>query len=155
MHTFLYFLREPMLKTKFLISEIYYMTHFIIKNFNHIIYQNNIIHNQNMLYTTLFIFLVAAVLSSAPPILIKYYVVGGEKNLLYIFASLISALLLLVVYIKLARTFDVSKMFSITKILSILIVTLVGFKLLKERITTKSIIGIFFGIIALILLSNN
>ena len=94
--------------------------------------------------------ILAAILSAGPPILVKRYVNTNSKSMLLL--SLICSILLIIIYIKLLKTYGASKMYTIIKILSILIVAMIGCLFLQETLTTKNIIGIGFGILALILL---
>ena len=102
-------------------------------------------------YLALFI---AAMLSAAPPILVKMYVDSGETNKNYLFLSLIVSVLLLIVYIGLVKQYGASIMYTIVKILSILIVVLIGFLYLNEKLNSKQLIGIILAIAALYLLTS-
>ena len=94
----------------------------------------------------------AAILSAAPIVLIKRYIDKEEKNALLFISALLCSFILLFVYIKLLKKNDVAPIYTIIKIISILIVTVIGYLILKEKITKKQMIGVFFGVVALILL---
>lgn len=96
---------------------------------------------------------IAAVLSAIPPIFIKKYVNEGETKYYYIIASLIASILIIYFYLDLCRKFDATNMYTIVKILSILIVLGISCVMLQEKISTKKIIGIIFGVVTLILLA--
>ena len=96
--------------------------------------------------------IIAAILSAGPPILIKKYVNNNESNIFLLGLSLLCSILLIIIYIKLLRKFGASQMYTIIKILSIIIVAVIGFLFLQEKFSAKKVIGILFGIVALVLL---
>jgi multidrug transporter EmrE-like cation transporter len=99
--------------------------------------------------------LIAAFLSAVPPILLKYYINSGKVNNSMIYLSVIMSILLLIIYIYLFEYYGTSQMYTVVKILSILMVVVVGFLYLREKITVKNLIGIIFAVVALILLTSN
>lgn len=99
--------------------------------------------------------IITAILSAGPPILIKMYIINGEKDNSYLYLSVIFSILVLIMYISLTKTYGATIMYTIVKILSILMVAVVGFLFLRESLTTKRIIGIIFAIIALYLLCSH
>jgi multidrug transporter EmrE-like cation transporter len=98
--------------------------------------------------------IIAALLSAGPPIFVKMYVNSKNKNLLYLIASLICSILLIILYIKLVKNHNIALIYTIIKILSILVVVIISYFLLKEKITIKNIFGILLSIVALCLLYN-
>lgn len=102
-----------------------------------------------------FLLIIAAILSAAPPILIKKYINNQQKDTSLIYFALIFSTLLLIVYINLCKHYGASRMYTIVKILSIVMVVIIGFIFLDEKITIQNIVGIFFGIISLVLLVSN
>lgn len=96
--------------------------------------------------------IIASLLSAVSPILIKKYIKYKKTYLWLLIISLICSAIIVIIYIKLLKTYGAGKMYTIIKILSVLIVAMIGFLFLDEKFTTKNIIGIIFGGIALILL---
>lgn len=95
---------------------------------------------------------IGAILSAAPVLLLKKYINDGEHNIILVYLSIIASILIVPVYLYLCRLYDVSIIYTIIKIASILIVVLIGFYYLKEKLSIIKIIGIILGIIALLLL---
>ena len=98
--------------------------------------------------------LIAAILSAASPIYIKKYINSGETNNYYLAIAIISSILVVFTYYYLCKSYTASQMYTIVKILAIILVTVAGYLYLSEKIKIKQIIGILFGIVALILISS-
>jgi multidrug transporter EmrE-like cation transporter len=98
------------------------------------------------------ILILAAILSATSPILAKLYV-DSNKNYLYIILAIILSTILLFLYINLLKKYDTTTMYTIVKILSILMVAIFCFVVIGDKLSIKKIIGILFGIVALILLT--
>lgn len=96
--------------------------------------------------------LIAAVLSMLPLFFVKKFVDGGEKYWYCLGLAILCSILLIFTYVYLCRRHAVSKIYAIIKILSIIMLSIVGYLFLNEVVTTKYVIGIVLGIIALYLL---
>lgn len=101
------------------------------------------------------LFVVAAILSAASPIFVKMYINSQEEKGYYILLAIIAAIFTIFIYISLTKQYGAGRMYTIVKILSILIVAIIGFSFLGEKVTTKYIIGILFACIALYLLASS
>src|SRR4051812_29234449 len=97
--------------------------------------------------------IIAAILSAGPPVLVKMYVQDGEKNNNYLYISLIISILILIVYIDLIKKYGATIMYTIAKVLSIVIVAAIGYFYLDETLTTKQLIGLALSLVAMYLLS--
>ena len=104
-----------------------------------------------MVYKYLII-LVAAVLSILPVIIIKKYACDGEWHIFVL--ALIAQLFVNLCYLALCKTYDSSTMFTMIKFLSIILIVIIGFIFLEEKITIARIIGIIMGIVAIYLISR-
>ena len=82
---------------------------------------------------------------------IKWYVLS--KNYIYIMSCILFDLLLIYCYIKLFSNGDVSFCYPFNKILSIIIVVILGIMFFNETIKTETCCGLILGLIAIYLLS--
>lgn len=99
-----------------------------------------------------YIWYIVAVLTSAfAGLFVKWYI--KTNNNIYLYSSILCQLILVVAYIKLFNDNDISSSYPFIKILSIIIVAIIGFSFLNEIITIKTIIGILLGGISIFLLS--
>ena len=103
----------------------------------------------------LILFILAAILSAASPIFVKMYINSQENKIFLILLAIICSIILIFVYIVLTKQYGASRMYSIVKILSILMVAFVGFLFLGDKITVKYVIGILLACVALYLLCCN
>jgi len=97
-------------------------------------------------------FFVAAIAAAAPIPLIKEYTESGDY--LYVIASLASYILLVIAYIIILDDKDITILYPMLKVLSVLIVVVAGMIVFQNKITVKSAIGIFLAIVSLWLLSS-
>jgi len=96
--------------------------------------------------------ILAAIVSVSFPIMAQMY--ADKKNNWYWPIMIILSIILFYMYIYLCRQYGATRMYTMIKIMAILLVTLVGYFYFQNKITTKNVIGILFGIVALYLLSN-
>ncbi len=103
------------------------------------------------LYIYIYIF-IAAIFSSFPIIFVNNYI--KNNNIIWILLAITSYAVLVFSYYYLLkdRSNDVTKLYSTIKISSIIIVSLFSTLLLHEKLTTKNIIGLLLGMIAITLL---
>ncbi len=97
--------------------------------------------------------IIAAILSALLSILIATYVKKINKSYIF-FLAIVCAITLLYMYTIIYKNNDMGRMYTIIKIISILIVTFISYKFFQEKISTKNILGIIFAIIAIILLAK-
>ena len=94
--------------------------------------------------------ILAVISASLQVVFVKKYT---QTNLWYWFGlSILASLFLLVAYVKSFNGHNVSIIYPIIKILSIIIVIITGDVFFKNKITIKSIVGIILGIISIYLL---
>lgn len=98
-------------------------------------------------------FLIAIIASVSPVPFTKSYI--KDKHIKWVFASMISFLVLTYAYIKIFSQENISIAYPLVKISAILIVAIIGFFLFNEKINLYSSLGIFFGILSIYLLSQN
>ena len=96
--------------------------------------------------------IIATIIAILPIILIKKYIMN--KQIIYLILSLILYFLLLLSYIKLFETEDVSSTYTILQILQILIIISAGLLFFNEPITSNKILGIVFGLLSIYLLNK-
>jgi multidrug transporter EmrE-like cation transporter len=84
---------------------------------------------------------------------VKLYI--KSKNFKWVILSFISYVILFFAYSIILVKGDVIIIYSIVKILSILIVVLCGVLIFKEKINLKIGLGILFGLISIYLLSSS
>lgn len=100
------------------------------------------------------IIFVAAIVSAGPAILAKKYIDSSKQNKIYLWLAILLNAILIAFYINLSEKYGATIMYTIVKILSIVLVAVVGYIFLNEKLGTKQIIGILFAIAALYLLSS-
>ena len=98
------------------------------------------------------LFILAAVLSAASPIFVKMYINSQENKGYLIMLAIVAAIIVTFIYIALTKQYGASRMYTIVKILSILMVAVIGFFFLGEKLTAKYIIGILLACVSLYLL---
>ena len=94
--------------------------------------------------------ILAAITASLQVIFIKKYL--QTNDWFWLDLSLLTSVFLLVTYIKIFNGNNISIIYPIIKILSIIIVIITGDVFFKNKITIKSIVGIILGIISIYLL---
>lgn len=94
--------------------------------------------------------ILAAIASVIPIILIKKYIT--DRKIKYIILAMFVYLFEFFIYSKLFEYGCCGIFYSITKILAIVIIILISITFYHEPIKTKQIIGLIFGIIAIVLL---
>jgi multidrug transporter EmrE-like cation transporter len=99
-----------------------------------------------------FLFFVAAILSVIPVIFTKLY--SKDPNFLYLMMSFISSFMLSITYVYIFKDKDVTLSYSFIKVLSILMILGYDIFIFKTKFELKSIIGIIFAIISILLLSK-
>lgn len=99
-----------------------------------------------------FLIIIAALLSVSIPILTKLFVKGGKKQWTLIYLAAIIGVLLLFVYIRLLEERGAAVTYTIVKVMSIVLLTIICYFFLQESLTSKKVIGIIFGILSLIFL---
>lgn len=97
--------------------------------------------------------IIIAVLCSAIPLpLIKLYL--DTNQYIYIVLATLLSIVLVYSYVQLLRNSDMMLMYPFIKILSIVLVVIIGVLFFGGSLTLKNIIGIGLGIMALYLLST-
>jgi len=100
----------------------------------------------------LFWFFVAAVAAALPIPFIKYYT--NTNNNLWIIASAISYAVLILSYSIILKDENITIVYPILKVLSVLIVVFAGLFLFSNYLEIKTIIGIALGASSIYLLSS-
>lgn len=98
--------------------------------------------------------LIAAILSAVSPLLIDRYMKGGQRDVILLYISVISTVATLYFYAILCQRQNTSMMYTLIKILSILLVVVVGSFVFKEKLNCKNIVGVVLAIVAMVLLKN-
>lgn len=98
------------------------------------------------------LFILAAILSALQPILIKLYINDNESKIYLIYLAAILSIFLIIIYFILIKQYGATRMYTIVKVLAILMVAIVAFLFLGEKLTIKYIIGILLGCVSLYLL---
>jgi uncharacterized membrane protein len=99
-----------------------------------------------------FYIFIASIFSGLPIIFVNYY--SKNKNIFWIIMAIASYTVLVFsyLYLLLNTSNSVSKLYSLIKISSIVIVVIFSILFLKEKLTIKNIIGLILGSIAISLL---
>jgi multidrug transporter EmrE-like cation transporter len=97
-------------------------------------------------------YLIAAFTSALQIIFIKKYT--DTKSLFWVILSILSACIMLLSYVILVVNNNITIIYPIIKVLSIVFVSIIGFFAFNNKIDTKSFIGILFGIVSIFLLSH-
>ena len=97
------------------------------------------------------LYVATALAQAMPPILIKKYINTNDFNL--IIFSVLSYLFLIYFYSIILRNSNLSIAYPLLKVFSVLIIVVSSILYFKEDLSSTHLIGIIFGIIAIILLS--
>jgi len=103
-----------------------------------------------MNYTILLPLVSATIIALLPLVFIKKYLQSNQ--IIYLIITMILYFLLMLSYIKLFETTEISSTYTILQILQILIVLLIGVLLFNESLTLNKVIGILFGLVSIYLL---
>jgi uncharacterized membrane protein len=95
---------------------------------------------------------IAAIASTLPLPLLKSYI--ATKNNSYMLLAMLSNLIVVYTYFIMLQNQKMNIMYPFIKIISIVMVILIGTFFYEENLITKHKIGIVFGIIALYLLAQ-
>ena len=96
-------------------------------------------------------YIVAIIASALTAFLIKSYT--QSKNYICIISCILFDLLLIFAYIKLFNNNDISSCYPFIKIVSIIIVAILGIMFFNETLKIESCCGLVLGLIAIYLLS--
>jgi multidrug transporter EmrE-like cation transporter len=97
-----------------------------------------------------FLIFLGVISTSMPIILIKKYI--ETKYFYFVYFAIISYLILIYVYSKLLLNHNISIIYPLLKILSIILVIIIGVIFFKDTISIKKGFGILFGLISIFLL---
>ena len=95
--------------------------------------------------------IIASFFSALTILMVKQY--EQSTNYLYLLVVALSEFGLIYSYIELLKTGELVTLFALVKIISILIVIIPGIIFFGSILTTKKIIGLIFGLIAIYLLN--
>jgi multidrug transporter EmrE-like cation transporter len=96
--------------------------------------------------------LIASIIAILPIVFIKNYIY--TKKIYYLIFALILYIFLLLSYVKLFETEQISSSYTILQILQILIILFVGILFFNESLTRNKILGLLFGLLSIYLLLN-
>jgi len=91
-----------------------------------------------------------AILTIIPVFLVKKYI--STKNLRYLIVAILIYVFEIIAYVKLFERGDIAFYFSISKILSVVLVVVIFAIFFSTKLNFKKIIGLILGIIAIYLL---
>ena len=97
--------------------------------------------------------LVATIVAILPIVTIKQYLITHEY--MYLVLTMILYFALMISYVNILKTSDVSNIYPILQVLQILLIIIYGIIILGETLYTEKIIGIACGFAAVYLLSKN
>lgn len=97
------------------------------------------------------IFIISIIASASPVLLVKEYI--NTNKFIYIIIAIMSYFILLLTYIYLFKRNEISKIYSLIKIVQLLLVSVIAIQLYNEKINENKIIGFGAGIISIIYLS--
>jgi len=97
--------------------------------------------------------LVATIVAILPIVAIKQYLITNEY--MYLVLTMILYFALMISYVNILKTSDVSNIYPILQVLQILLIIIYGIIILGETLYTEKIIGIACGFAAVYLLSKN
>jgi multidrug transporter EmrE-like cation transporter len=99
----------------------------------------------------IFWYIVAIINSALAGILAKYYVINNNR--LYLYAAIFCNVFLILAYINIFSDNSIGLCYPFIKILAIVIVIATGIVFFNEDYNNYNLLGIFLGLLALILLS--
>ena len=102
--------------------------------------------------TECFLFIIAIITSSMTVLLLKQHT--KSKNNMCILFAIIADLVLIFTYLTILNNYNVNVMYPIIKIMSMIIVVLIGVFIYGEHMILENKIGIILAIVALLLLSK-
>ena len=105
-----------------------------------------------MNYYNIVWFFIAAISAAVPIPFIKIYT--ETKNFMWIILSMFSYLILILSYSIILTDKNISIIYPILKVLSVIIVVIAGIFIFKNSLDMKTIIGILLGIVSIYILSN-
>lgn len=105
-----------------------------------------------MKLTLLIWFFIAAVAAALPIPLIKQYT--NTKQWIWIVLSIVSYLCLITAYSIVLKDENITIVYPILKVLSVIVVVLSGLVFFYNSFDMKSLIGILFGILSIYILSS-
>jgi drug/metabolite transporter (DMT)-like permease len=97
--------------------------------------------------------LTASILSALPIILIKKYILSRKQYFITILVAIALNVIVTYLYIPLLEISNATIIYTIIKVLSVIIIAFLAFIYLKERLTIRQIIGVTIGMISLMLLT--
>lgn len=107
-----------------------------------------------MSYYILFFYILAAISAALPIPLIKKYTEGNPKHT-WLVLALISYIVLIYSYIIILRDNNITVVYPLVKVISILTVLLFGIFMFHDKISGEISLGILFGLMSIYLLSKN
>lgn len=90
--------------------------------------------------------IIASIIALLPVFFIKEYIKSNNK--IYIILSLIGYTLLAFLYIQIFRQKEIITSYNLLQVLQILIVTIIGILIYKEKLNIKKSIGITLAVIS-------
>ena len=96
-------------------------------------------------------YIFAIINSALGGILVKYYVSNSCSS--YLYAAIFCNILLIFAYVKIFKSNNISTSYSSIKILSIILVAIIGFIFFNEQCNINKILGLGLGMISIYLLS--
>lgn len=102
---------------------------------------------------TFLLLIIAAILAALPIILVKTY--DSSNNIIWLLLALLSYAFLIFVYIKLLKAYEISILYPLAKVISVIFIILIGIFFYGDKFNVKIFIGLFFSLIGLYLLSTN
>ncbi|AGC02327.1 integral membrane protein [Acanthamoeba polyphaga moumouvirus] len=103
-----------------------------------------------MTNSKIFWYFVAAIISAIPIPIIQKYV--NTNNKFYLFLAMLFYFILIFIYAQVLQSTQMSIAYPLIKFLSIILVVIFGVLFFNNKLTTKQIIGIIIGGVALYLL---
>jgi multidrug transporter EmrE-like cation transporter len=101
----------------------------------------------------LIMILIAAIAAVIPVLLIKKYIQDENKNALYIYLSIICEIVLVWAYSVVFEYSDISLIYTLLKVLTVIMVVAGGVFLYNEKLTILQVTGLFLALISIFILS--
>ncbi|BCS82583.1 membrane protein [Cotonvirus japonicus] len=99
-----------------------------------------------------YIYLLTAIVAAVPLFMIQKYI--NTNNYIFLLITALLYLILIILYIIILKDHEISVIYPLTKILSIIIVVVFGYLFFNNKLCTKQIIGIIIGVIGIYLLCS-